>query len=111
MTPTIGQACAMNSLAYQGDGDVGDESGWMRKCNVTCKDSGCAIVHWTHPDGTSYLAVRGTHSHRDALDDLRIFLGMQPKSRISFLEDYIERNCMDEIQNRQLFVGGIHWAA
>lgn len=96
----------MNSLAYQGDGDVGDQSGWIRKKNVICQHSGCVIVHWAHPDGAAYLAVRGTHSHRDALDDIRVFLGRQPKSRISFLEDYIERHCADEIQSKRLFVGG-----
>lgn len=106
MIPTIGQACAMNSLAYQAEGEIGDESGWVRHKNINCSRSGCAIVHWKYPDGTEYLSVRGTHGRRDAVDDVRIFFGLAPKARINFLEEYIDTHCMDALRRDTLMVGG-----
>jgi pimeloyl-ACP methyl ester carboxylesterase len=106
MIPTLGQAGAMNSLAYQGDGEVGDESGWVRQKNLSCEHSGCTLVHWQHPDQTIYLSIRGTHGRRDAMDDLRIFFGHPPKSRIAFLERYIQEHCQQALDEDRLFVGG-----
>ena len=106
MIPTLGQACAMNSLAYQGEGEVGDEGGWARKKNLVCDRSGCMVVHWQHADQTVYLSVRGTQGRRDAMDDLRIFFGQAPKSRIAFLEKYIQEQCEEALTQDRLMVGG-----
>lgn len=106
MIPTIAQACAMNALSYQGDGEVGDNSGWTRDETIVCRESGCVVVRWGHGDGSIYLAVRGSNSRRDTLDDLKVFLGQPPVARMAFFERYIEENCQEALENDTLMVGG-----
>lgn len=104
--PTIGQASAMNALAYQAEGEVGDRSGWRRAHDYPCPRSGCHIVRWEHPSGTMYISVRGTSNRRDVMDNVRIFLGKAPRTRIKALRNYIKEHCREALTNNRLYVGG-----
>lgn len=106
MIPTLAQACAMNALAYQDEGEVGGRCGWVRVATTSCSDSGCVAVRWQHEDDSIYLAVRGSNSRRDTLDDLKVFLGQPPRARMAFFERYIETTCDAQLSGGSLMVGG-----
>lgn len=106
MIPTLGQACAMNALAYEDQGETVMTRGWVRHPRVACNDSGCIVVPWQHGDGSVYLAVRGSNSRRDTLDDIKVFFGQPPLARIAFLERYIQTHHRQLLDERRLMVGG-----
>lgn len=106
MIPTLVQACAMNALAYEDQGESPVTGEWERRALTACSDSGCIVVPWHHCDGSVYLAIRGSNSRRDTLDDIKVFFGQPPLARIAFLERYIQTHHRQALDDGQLMVGG-----
>ena len=108
MIPTVGQAAAMNAMAYAdaGEQEILSNAGWQRQNFAQCEKTGCVVVPWKHAAGTIYLAVRGSTCRSDILDDMRVFLGQPPIERIGFLTNYIQTWYPENLGQKTLLVGG-----
>lgn len=107
MTVLIGDAAAMNASAYENEeGSRPRLPGWRFAGTVEDRISGTTIARWEAQSGHVYLAVRGSHSSRDLMEDLRIFLGRDPVDRMAFLQNHIEKHCTSVLALGKLAVGG-----
>lgn len=104
---TVADAAAMNAAAYFDSPQAMPEvTGWSCQEVVLDRASGVTVARWKAQTGHVYLAVRGSASARDVLQNMQLFLGRDPTHRMEFLRAYIENNCQQELENDTLAVGG-----
>ena len=103
----IGDAAQMNASAYHHTMEAMPAlDGWHCQELVHDPKSGVTIARWQAQSGHVYLAVRGSAGTRDVLENMRLFLGRDPTSRMAFFRNYVEQTCQQEIAEDRLAVGG-----
>lgn len=103
----IGDAAQMNASAYEETLEAMPHiEGW--RCVDLLKDtqSGVSVARWEAQSGHVYLAVRGTATGRDVLENMRLFLGRDPTSRMEFFRNYVQTTCAKELAADCLAMGG-----
>lgn len=107
MTLTIRDAAAMNASAYLPSVEAMPTiNGWTCQERFEHARSGVVVARWESQEGHTYLAVRGSATPKDVAQNLLIFLGKEPTSRMAVLKAYIQDHCQDALATDRLAVGG-----
>lgn len=107
MTVIIRDAAAMNASAYLPTLDAMPHiNGWTCQERFEHARSGVVIARWEADTGHVYLAIRGSATPKDVAQNLLIFLGKEPTSRMAILKDYIQARCEEALAQDLLAVGG-----